>query len=321
MNALRLTRSAGDAARLAEILQDAVDLLRAARVSDPADTEVPRLEPSLLQQCLDLCSAQHDVRREPVRTIHHFACTGGTLISKCVAAMPNVQLLSEIDPLSTHGRRAGTPTFAPTDLLTRLAEGTRPVPREGLLDVFHSQMQVAYEQTRRVGGYLVLRDHTHSHFCFEPCPDLRPTLREILSERHELRSVVTVRDPVDSFMSLHRNGWVHFRPATFDEYCRRYQSFLDRYRDCVIVRYEDFVENPKPAMRRICAVLELPYNDMFEVLFPVFRLTGDSGRTAAIIAPRETSVDEAMQEAIRIAPGYPQLAERLGYAVRRQGEG
>ena len=56
---------------------------------------------SLLDQCLDLCADRGAGGPEPVRLLHHFACSGGSLISKCVATMPNVQLLSEVDPLST----------------------------------------------------------------------------------------------------------------------------------------------------------------------------------------------------------------------------
>ena len=33
-----------------------------------------------------------------LRTIHHLACTGGTVISKCLAAMPDVALISEVNP-------------------------------------------------------------------------------------------------------------------------------------------------------------------------------------------------------------------------------
>ena len=35
-----------------------------------------------------------------LRSIHHLACTEGTLISKCIASMPDVALISEVNPMN-----------------------------------------------------------------------------------------------------------------------------------------------------------------------------------------------------------------------------
>ena len=48
------------------------------------------------------CSC-NSLSRPFARAIHHFACSGGTVISKCVAAMPHVALLSEVNPLNRFG--------------------------------------------------------------------------------------------------------------------------------------------------------------------------------------------------------------------------
>ena len=305
----------GDAAKLAEILQDAVAMLRDAEVLDREPPLPARMEPSLLQQCLDLCRGGVERAVEPVRTVHHFACSGGTLISKCIAAMPNVQLLSEVDPLSRHARSA-TPIFAPTDMLLAARQGTRPAEQQAQVDLFLAGLQVLHQQTRERGGYLVLRDHSHSHFCSDPDPDPshRPTLREIVATRHRTLSVVTVRHPAHSFRSLQAHGWITFHPPTLDEYSRRYLDFLARYRDCPVVRYEAFVRDPRGAMQAICAGLELPYVDGFERLFPVFRLTGDSGRGGNRIAPRaDRPLDDALRAEMAASANYARLVEQLGY--------
>jgi hypothetical protein len=36
--------------------------------------------------------------QEQIASIHHLACTGGTIISKCIASMRGVYFLSEISP-------------------------------------------------------------------------------------------------------------------------------------------------------------------------------------------------------------------------------
>ena len=36
----------------------------------------------------------------PIRVVHHWACSGGTIISRSLAQLPNVVLLSEVHPLA-----------------------------------------------------------------------------------------------------------------------------------------------------------------------------------------------------------------------------
>ena len=64
---------------------------------------------------------------EPIRSVHHLACTAGSLISRCIAALPNVVLLSEIDPLSRMQAAASgaKPLFALTEIIQALYHTTR----------------------------------------------------------------------------------------------------------------------------------------------------------------------------------------------------
>ena len=84
---------------LMQTLSEALALLQehAGRPDPRAYAPAPPL-PSLLEQCAAMVAAQPGP--QPYRVLHHMACTGGTLISRCLATMPNVVLLSEIDPLS-----------------------------------------------------------------------------------------------------------------------------------------------------------------------------------------------------------------------------
>src|SRR5690606_8601936 len=122
------------------------------------------------------------------------ACTGGTLICKCIAAMPNVQLLSEIDPLSRHSL-GGAPRFAPTDLLLLLRQSTQGADDAQILEIFRSGLQIVHRHAGSSGHRLVLRDHAHSQFCMGPLTE-RPTLREIVLDVLPVRSIVTVRHPL-----------------------------------------------------------------------------------------------------------------------------
>lgn len=250
---------------------------------------------------------------QPIRTVHHLACTGGTLFAKCIASMPNVQLLSEVEPLDSQAF-ANPERFAPTDLLRLARMGSTAVPDSLLVDVFLAGLEPLWRHATWIGRRLVLRDHSHGHFCFGEMQPDRPTLREIVSRSFELRSIVLVRHPVASFLSLRENGWLHFSPASVDEYSARYQKFLDRHADIPWIRYEDFVESPQLTMKTACQALTIPYHADFAEVFGAHRLSGDSGRSGDIIAAREPRpVPPELGAACRDSESLKSLCERLGY--------
>ncbi|SER10622.1 hypothetical protein [Thalassovita taeanensis] len=301
---------------LAEELEQSLALLGNYRQAVGDDLPIERL-PSLLEQCQALC----ETPEAPlcVRSIHHFACSGGTLISKSLSALPNIVTLSEVDPLSqmqVSSEKSPPPTFAPTDLILGLRHAAREVDETLLAEVFNAGVRVSLEYLGRRGLYLLLRDHTHSQFCTERDPDERPTLYEILCNAFPVHSLVTVRHPLDSFLSLRLNGWILFSPATLEEYSQRYLSFLDRYGGLPVVKYEDFVADPEQVLAQMSEILNLPFNPMALDILQVIRLTGDSGRAGVRISSRPRRQVPAELETERAESlGYKALCDRLSYEL------
>lgn len=258
-----------------------------------------------------LAQGRQGGRYPTLRSIHHFACSGGTLLSKCVGAMPCVRLLSEVDPFSEMGHRQ---SFLPTDLIGLAKLGTAPPGRGTVARIFMSGLAALVADSRAEGRDLILRDHTHSHYCHGVIDKERPTLQALLRESYDLLSLVTVRHPLDSYMSLARQNWLHFEPKTLEEYCRRYMLFLDHYEGTDIIRYEDFVAAPEQKMQEICDSLRLSYNPNFKVLFSALYLSGDSGRGGSEIRqlPRR-EVSQSVKREIENAPTYESLCGRLEY--------
>ena len=297
-------------------IDESIALLRAAGITPSGRTSTGVADPvRIIDDCLDLIASDPGAIATPIRTVHHFACTGGTLLSKCLSAMPNVRLLSEVDPFSTLTFDPARPSFAPTDLITLLRQGSRRDDPALIARLFEQQVRTIHEDCVAKAVRLVIRDHAHSHFCVGAMVPARPTLLELLPRGIPVRSVVTVRHPVDSFASLGQNGWISFAPADFDEYCLRYHHFLDAYAGTPIVRYEDVVAEPARFMRVIADRLELTFFDRFEDVFGVFRVTGDSGRSGSVIGARPRH-PEAVDLATRYrgVAVYERLLERMGYA-------
>lgn len=300
--------------RLVATLDDALGLLEEFSGTGDLAPLAEGSAASLLDQCMALCEQRRAIEPEPIRIVHHFACTGGSLICKCLAAMPNTQVLSEVDPLSTLPRDPEKLRFAPTDMVTLMRQSTRGTSAELTIELFLGSLAAIYAETTRSGQRLILRDHAHSHFCVgEEIPE-RPGLRAIVASAFPVLSVVTVRHPLDSFLSLSANRWRHFLPATFDEYCRRYLAFLGIYEGVPRVRYEDFVARPEQAMSALCERLELPFADSFLELFSVFRMTGDSGRGGNVIESKpRRPLEKGEADEWRDSPHYRQLSLLLGY--------
>ena len=267
---------------LAEHLNDSINLLKnelKALKGNSNSDEVEDIKETLVHQLQQLKYDGNLLTKQPIRTIHHLACTGGTLISKCIAALPNVQLLSEVDPLSTL-QSTGKPMFGPTDLIKQWRQGSRGACQDDIIDLFLAEMKVILNAATSVGQNVVIRDHSHSHFNSGPVIPERPTIREILQRAFDVKSVLTVRHPADSYASLVKNGWhKHFNPSEFEEYCRRYLVFIDNYAETCIVKYEDFIKEPEKVIKEISNQLVLVYDDVSVSSFSAIKLTGDSGRT------------------------------------------
>ncbi|NEV61133.1 sulfotransferase [Thiorhodococcus minor] len=282
--------------------------------SAPADAKVlAQPLPSLLEQCQGLLAEAEVQDPPPVRTLHHLACTGGTLISRCIAAQPNTQVLSEVDPLSPFVPSG----FGPTDLIGLSRFSSRPADQETQIQLFLAGLRVLYDQAAREGLHLVLREHTHGHFNFGDTVPERASLHEIVGRAFPVKALISVRHPLDSYLSLQDSGWVqHFTPPTLDEYARRYHAFLDAYRHCECIRYEDFVADPPATMQHICNTLALGYSLDFPDTFFAIKLSGDSGRRGDVISSRPRRAHPpALEQEARDSESFMALLTRLDYSL------
>ena len=57
----------------------------------------------------------------PIRVVHHWACSGGTIISRSLAQLPRVVLLSEVHPLAHLRLHPPSSGYQPTDVVQQLS--------------------------------------------------------------------------------------------------------------------------------------------------------------------------------------------------------
>jgi len=267
---------------------------------------------SLLDKCEQVAN-NYKKTKPVIRVIHHLACSGGTLISKCISAMPNVYLLSEAHPFSELHLGAGKPKFLPTDISALSRHADIPNQQELARKIFLESVKLTEQHLTNMGSCLVIRDHTHTDYSTGEKECTHSAIVKVLQSHYNVSSLLTIRDPIDSYSSLVKNKWLHFSPPTFDEYCRRFNVMLSHFENDHIVRFEDFVADPIGKIQNICECLSIPYSELFEDIFGVFRVTGDSGRSSDIIGSRERIAPEDILKECQGSKEYQKICDAGWY--------
>ncbi|MDG1216230.1 MAG: hypothetical protein P8N17_09460 [Luminiphilus sp.] len=274
---------------------------------------------SLLEICADVLKQSQASLGQPIRTLHHFACSGGTLFAKITAALPNVFVLSEVHPHSQLVKPAKY--FAPSDIALLSRAAALPDIANLTEKLFVDALSSVHEWTTRRGGRLIFRDHAHSDFCM-PNPLGESLLLKLLGARYnKIIPVVTVRHPADSFAAVKVHNFISdssknsSKYISFETYCDRYSQFLDAVEPDLIVKYEDLLKEPTGVLKQMCDVWSLSYDELALDIFSQFQLSGDSGRSGGVIAerpPRPESKEYRQSD----AESYVRLISRLGYSLR-----
>ncbi len=215
----------------------------------------------------------------PVRLLHHLARSGGTLISRCLASMQGVALLSEIHPA---GAAVHYPLYDPLDQARRWyglfdeAEAaklgrTRP-------ERFAAVVGLIGERCRAQGLALVIRDWSHLDFIGVPYRRETGGVLEtvaVLAPHFALRRFATVRHPIPQWLSLKRlQGTTEL---TLERYLAGCHAFAKEAVATGFVRYEDFTRAPGDALAEIARALDVAYDPGFIDRWSSYRhMTGDT---------------------------------------------
>jgi hypothetical protein len=279
-----------------------------------------------------------------IRLIHHLPRAGGTAICKCLGAMNDVTLLSEIHPINQGHRATVLSHRGKIPTVSLLEPGDRPLSAETF--TFHQLYQACYwfrlvrphelaalsrdldvvgvvsliaQRASERADVLVIREWSYVDFWakpFVPEPTFRLTLSELLGERFDLKQAFTVRHPLDQWLS-----WCSFdserRVLDLDTFmlgCRRFAEIAARHR---FHRYEDFTMRPSHVLAQICEDLDVPYDEGYVYRWFNYRtITGDieSTRGADKIVPLERRpVDPTVLEAVSNNSDYQATLALLGY--------
>ena len=259
----------------------------------------------------------------PIRVVHHWACSGGTIISRSLAQLPRVVLLSEVHPLAHLRLHSPSSDYCPTDVIQQLSltrNGRDPVLCIAAWQGSILGLQAAVSQQNQV---LVLRSHSHIDFFSGGMAAAESMVSRSLRAKATLLELLTVRHPLDSWLSVLNNGWDrHFAGGDLDSFCRRCLRMLDGCHSMPWLRYEEFSLDPSAALQAMADALQLDRinSESHQNGISDIQLSGDSGRRADVISarPRRPIPEEqltAVHEALdgHADSSYVILCRRLGY--------
>ncbi|MBF0282564.1 MAG: hypothetical protein HQM07_08390 [Zetaproteobacteria bacterium] len=254
----------------------------------------------------------------PIRIFHHTARSGGTLISKCLASMKGVVLLSELHPQAMQMFNPLKQAHEWYDLVTE-DESNQELSFVDAIALIH---QRCIEQ----GLILVLRDWSHLDYLGFPWitrPAYTPAIIEALQDRFALLRFSSVRHPLDQWLSLKQLGLldqpIQSGKLTIKKYLHGAQQFAMLSHKTGFIRYEDFTHHPQASLQQICTALEIPYDENFLTRWSNYKnITGDtvSTRGGDQITPlKRREYDQNLLKSFHQEEEYAPLLQQLGYEM------
>lgn len=213
-----------------------------------------------------------------IYTLHHLPASGGTIMTRAIAAMQGCVVLSEVHPDRTFWT-----AFHPLVQITRGYNLLSEAEIRRLDDLFMKDIEFIHRAASERGLNLVIRDHTFVDFMARN--RLYSRLVEVLQRHYTVVPLVTTRDPVDVWISCALNKWLG--SLTPDTFCFRYRKMLECFAGTPRLRYEDFVADPPAVLQKTCRLFNLAFDPDFpEKMKHIKHITGDSGRRSMTIGPR-----------------------------------
>lgn len=202
-----------------------------------------------------------------VRAMICFARSGGTVLNQCIGSLPNVVILSEVNPLGGGGGQG------PVWFQTVKAQAKEWYQINLQSEDFVGGILELEQICENSGRSLIVRDWTLVNFF--PCeengwnPPNRLLTLEILEKRCEINPFVFVRDSIDVWIS---RGTPRARDF-FRQYLCYVEAILEK--KLPIFKYEDFCRKPSVVIRNICGYTGLVYSDSYKNYASFLNVNGD----------------------------------------------
>ncbi len=181
-----------------------------------------------------------------------FARSGGTVLNQCLGSLPDVVIMSEVNPLG--GGWGEKQEYSHTSVQEQAKYWYQiELHSKGFVDSVLELEQICTETNK----HLILRDWTFSNFMPHSVNDFNPPNKlltlEALAGKCHLIPFVFVRDSIDV--------WISRGMPPAEDFFKRYLRYSNAVVNLPIYRYEDFCQQPSEMIRRICELTGLTYTE------------------------------------------------------------
>lgn len=247
-----------------------------------------------------------------------FARSGGTVLNQCLGCLPDVVIMSEVNPLGGGWGIEGKDSFT---TIKAQAKEWYGIDLESDEDDFEGS---AVELSGKC-KHLILRDWTVSNFFPNlgmnlidgkvafPAPNSFLIL-DALKDKCELKPFAFVRNSIDVYLS--KGGSLPIFATAYLNYVREILRL-----EISVVRYEDFCRDPDLVIRDICNYTGLPYAAVTEKYMSFNTVNGDiqynsrgQAQGQIVILPR-IKVHESIMNGIDSCWELKEANRLLGYSV------
>ena len=189
-----------------------------------------------------------------------YSRSGGTLLAKCLEAMGEVFVLSEVHPQYVTGGNLISQVKKRLDV---------EINDEQYID----QLKTLSAYLKKVGKTLCVRDWSFIDFTPHPINGNTPSNKlmhyDLLKAHFDVECFAVIRNPIDIWISRKC-------PPRFFEIYPNYIREL-KASSVPIFKYEAFCKRPKKVMKDICNAVKLRYNEGFLNAFNSIDIQGDKG--------------------------------------------
>lgn len=181
-----------------------------------------------------------------------FARSGGTVLNQCLGSLPDVVIMSEVNPLG--GGWGKKQEYS----LTSVQEQAKywyqiELGSKGFVDSVLELEQICTENNK----HLILRDWTFSNFMPHRVNDNNPPNKlltlEVLRGKCHLIPFVFVRDAIDV--------WISRGTPPVNEFFKRYLQYIEAIHDLPAFKYETFSRQPGFVINEICNLTGITYSE------------------------------------------------------------
>jgi len=202
-----------------------------------------------------------------------FGRSGGTILNRCLGSLPNVIMLSEINPLGSGSGREGI-SYQTVKEQAKNWYG---------IDIKSNDFTQGVIELNKIckknGKYLIIRDWSFVNFAPNRFNDFNPVAEfltpKALKGHCEIKPFAFVRDAIDVWSSCKSNNIICHKPM--EQFFKYYLAYVNKIvsLQIPIFKYEDFCRNPEKQLQQICDYAGLKYSESFREYKYFDKIHGD----------------------------------------------